>query len=280
MSDSEGAPPDARDLLRKYDLHPKRAFSQNFLIQSGAVARIADAVAELGEEVVELGPGLGALTHALLARECRVAAVELDRDMVHVLSREYGHDERLQVIEADAAEFDLRDYAVTRGSKLVVTGNLPYQATGAIVRRLVDDRDAIVGAVLMVQKEVRDRLIAEPDHREYGALTVFVQAAFEVETVCRLRPGSFYPAPKVESAVVRLLAREAPLAEENDDFRAVVRAAFQTRRKTLRNALRNLGDPERAARALQSAEIDPGRRGETLSIAEFARLAEHWASAG
>ena len=280
MSDPKGAPPDARDLLRKYDLRPKRAFSQNFLIQPGTVAQIADAVAELGREVVELGPGLGALTCALLARGCFVFAVELDRDMVHVLTREYGHEERLRIVEADAAEFDLRGHAVTQRSKLIVTGNLPYQATGAILRRVVDDRDAVLGAVLMVQKEVRDRLIAEPGHKEYGALTVFTRAVFEIETVCRLRPGSFYPAPKVESAVVRLLPRETPLADENDDFRAVVRAAFQTRRKTLRNALRNLGDPDRAARALQSAEIDPTRRGETLSIAEFARLAQHWASAG
>ena len=280
MNDPKGAPPDARDLLRKYDLRPKRAFSQTFLIQPGAIAQIADAVAKLGQEVVELGPGLGALTYALLARGCRVSAVELDRDMVHVLTREYGDEERLRVVEADAAEFDLRGHAVTQGSKLVVTGNLPYQATGAILRRVVDDRDAVLGAVLMVQKEVRDRLIAEPGHKEYGALTVFTQAAFEIETVCRLRPGSFYPAPKVESAVVRLLPRETLLANEDDDFRAVVRAAFQTRRKTLRNALRNLGDPDRAARALQSAEIDPSRRGETLSIAEFARLAQQWAAAG
>lgn len=280
MSSADPTAPDARDLLRKYDLHPKRAFSQNFLVQPGAIAQIADAVAELGREVVELGPGLGSLTHALLGRGCRVAAVELDRDMVHVLSREYADQERLQVIEADAAKFDLRSHASARGSKLVVTGNLPYQATGAIMRRVVDDREALVGAVLMVQKEVRDRLVAEPAHKEYGALTVFIQAAFEVETVCRLRPGSFYPAPKVESTVVRLLPRERPLAEENEAFRAVVRAAFQTRRKTLRNALRNLGDPDRVAQALRSAEIDPSRRGETLSIAEFARLAEHWSAAG
>lgn len=278
MSDPEGASPDARDLLRKYDLHPKRAFSQNFLIQPRAVARIANATAELGREVVELGPGLGALTHALLVRGCVVSAVELDRDMVRVLVHEYGNEARLQVIEADAAEFDLRGHAATRGSKLVVTGNLPYQATGAILRRVVEHRDAVLGAVLMVQKEVRDRLIAEPGRKEYGALTVFAQAVFEIETVCRLRPGSFYPPPKVESAVVRLLPREAPLAEENDDFRAVVRAAFQTRRKTLRNAMRNLGDADRAARALQAAEIDPARRGETLSITEFARLAQEWAS--
>jgi 16S rRNA (adenine1518-N6/adenine1519-N6)-dimethyltransferase len=132
----------------------------------------------------------------------------------------------------------------------------------------------------MVQREVRDRLVAEPSTKEYGALTVFTRAGFEVETVCRLRPGSFYPAPRVESAVVRLLPREEPLAEETESFRAVVRAAFQTRRKTLRNALRAMGDDDRAARALSAAGIDPARRGETLSIDEFASLAECWDTNG
>jgi len=279
MTTQRDDPPDARDLLRKYDLLPKRSFSQNFLIQRGAIAQIADAVAALGDQVVELGPGLGALTHALLARGCSVLAVELDRDMVHVLREEFAKQERLEVRQGDAAEVDLDAYSRACGTKLVVTGNLPYQATGAILRRVVAHRAALRGAVLMVQREVRDRLIAEPATKEYGALTIFTRAGFEVETVCRLRPGSFYPAPKVESAVVRLLPREAPLAEETDSFQAVVRAAFQMRRKTLRNALRALGDPDRADRALSIAGIDPARRGETLSIDEFARLAEGWDAA-
>jgi len=279
MTTQRDDPPDARDLLRKYDLLPKRSFSQNFLIQRGAIAQIADAVAALGDQVVELGPGLGALTHALLARGCSVLAVELDRDMVHVLREEFAKQERLEVRQGDAAEVDLDAYSRACGTKLVVTGNLPYQATGAILRRVVAHRAALRGAVLMVQREVRDRLIAEPATKEYGALTIFTRAGFEVETVCRLRPGSFYPAPKVESAVVRLLPREAPLAEETHSFQAVVRAAFQMRRKTLRNALRALGDPDRADRALSIAGIDPARRGETLSIDEFARLAEGWDAA-
>jgi len=272
-------PPDARDLLRKYDLLPKRSFSQNFLIQPGAIGQIVDAAAALGDQVVELGPGLGALTYALLARGCNVLAVELDRDMVRVLREEFAQEERLELRQGDAAEVDLDAYSRACGTKLVVTGNLPYQATGAILRRVVAHRDAVRGAVLMVQREVRDRLIAEPATKEYGALTIFTRAAFEIETVCRLRPGSFYPAPQVESAVVRLLPREAPVAEETDSFQAVVRAAFQMRRKTLRNALRALGDAERADRALRTAGIDPARRGETLSIEEFARLAERWDAA-
>ncbi|MBW1874737.1 MAG: ribosomal RNA small subunit methyltransferase A [Deltaproteobacteria bacterium] len=276
MTGDPGAPPDARDLLRKYDLLPKRSFSQNFLIQPGAIAQIADATVTLGRQVVELGPGLGALTYALLARDCDVLAVELDRDMVRVLQQEFAEQERLELRRADAADVDFEAYSRACGSKLVITGNLPYQATGAILRRVVAHRAALTGAVLMVQREVRDRLVAEPATKQYGALTVFTRAGFEVETVCRLRPGSFYPAPKVESAVVRLLPREAPLAEETESLQTVVRAAFQMRRKTLRNALRAPGDAERADRALSLAGIDPGRRGETLSVEEFATLAQGW----
>jgi 16S rRNA (adenine1518-N6/adenine1519-N6)-dimethyltransferase len=276
MTGDRSAPPDTRDLLRKYELQPKRSFSQNFLIQPAAIAQIADAARAMGEQVVELGPGLGALTHALLERGARVLAVELDRDMIRVLDAEFADHDRLEVRLGDAADLDLEAYSKGCGSKLVVTGNLPYQATGAIIRRVVAHREVLEGAILMVQKEVRDRLIASPATKEYGALTVFTRAAFEVETVCRLRPGSFYPPPKVDSAVVRFTPRDKPLAEETESFRQVVRAAFQMRRKTLHNALRALGDAGRSTRALSEAGIDPRRRGETLSVEEFARLTQRW----
>ena len=276
MKREGGPPPDTRDLLRKYELQPKRSFSQNFLIQPGAIAQIADAALAMGKQIVELGPGLGALTHALLERGATVLGVELDRDMVRVLEEEFAEQDRLEVRWGDAANLDLEAYSEACGSKLVVTGNLPYQATGAIIRQVGAHHAVLGGAILMVQREVRDRLIAPPGTKEYGALTVFTRAAFEVETVCRLRPGSFYPAPKVDSAVVRFLPREAPLAEETESFRTVVRAAFQMRRKTLHNALRALGDASRASNALSEAGIDPGRRGETLSVEEFAKLAKRW----
>ncbi|MEM7435544.1 MAG: 16S rRNA (adenine(1518)-N(6)/adenine(1519)-N(6))-dimethyltransferase RsmA [Myxococcota bacterium] len=280
MNDPNGVASDPRDLLRRYRLRPKRSFSQNFLVQPGAVTRIVDATVALGPEVVELGPGLGALTHALLARGCRVTAVELDKDMVEVLNAEIGGHPGFHLIQGDAATFDFRAHAAERGTRLAVTGNLPYQATGAILRQVIAQRDAMRGAVLMVQREVRDRLVAAPGRKDYGALSVFAQAACSIETVCRLRPGSFYPPPKVESAVVLLEPRQTPLAEETDGFRTVVRAAFHTRRKTLRNALRQVGDASRTDEALRKSEIDPGRRGETLTIDEFVRLGRAWEAAG
>jgi 16S rRNA (adenine1518-N6/adenine1519-N6)-dimethyltransferase len=280
VSGDSPKPPDARDLLRKHSLQPKRSFSQNFLVQPSATARIADAAAALGSHVVELGPGLGALTHALLERGCHVLAVELDRDMVRILREELGSHPSLEIREGDAATFDLASYSAACRAKLVVAGNLPYQATGAILRQVVRHREALNGAVLMVQREVRDRLVAEPGTPAYGALTVFVAAGFEIDTVCRLKPGSFHPPPQVESAVVRLVPRAEPRAEETPTFRAIVRASFQTRRKTLRNALRPLGPSEPAERAARQAGIDLRRRGETLTVEEFARLAEEWDAVG
>ena len=265
--------PDPKDLLRKYDLHPKRSLSQNFLVQREAIARIADTAVALGKQVVEIGPGLGGLTHALLERDCHVLAVELDHDMVRVLKAELGTEPRLELVQGDAAKLDFSAYSKACDAKLVVVGNLPYHATGVILRQVIGHRAALEGAVLMVQREVRDRLVAEPSSKAYGALTVFARAGFEVETVFRLRPGSFYPPPEVESAVVRLIPLPVPIAEETDTFRALVRAAFHVRRKTLRNALRSLGDVDKTAQALEKAGIEPTRRGETLTIEEFARLA-------
>jgi 16S rRNA (adenine1518-N6/adenine1519-N6)-dimethyltransferase len=273
-------PLDPRALLRKYELSPKRAFSQNFLIQRGAVEQIAEAAASLGPTVVELGPGLGTLTAALLHRGRQVVGIELDRDMIRVLRAEYGTNEALRLIQADAAKVDFTALSEELGTSLVVTGNLPYQATGAILRQVVAHRAVMRGAVLMVQREVRDRLVALPGSKDYGALTVFTQAGFEIDTLLRLRPGAFFPAPQVDSAVVRLRPLSTARAEETPSFRKLVRAAFQMRRKTLRNALRSLANASAVDSALERAGLDGTRRGETLSVEEFAVLAEIWSQQG
>jgi 16S rRNA (adenine1518-N6/adenine1519-N6)-dimethyltransferase len=222
--------------------------------------------------VVELGAGLGTLSAALLRAGARVIAIERDPDLLAVLDAELAAH-GLVVRRDDAASVDYGALAAEAGEALVVAGNLPYAVTGAILRNLVAHRAALARAVVMVQREVRDRLAAEPSTPEYGALTVFTRAAFELETVLRLGPSAFHPRPKVESAVVLLRPRAVPLALETAAFRQVVRAAFQARRKTLRNALAQAVAPELADRALAAAGIDGARRGETLGVEQFARLA-------
>lgn len=263
---------DPRRVLARHGLSPKKAFSQNFLVSRTVVEGIVRAIAPRpGERVIELGPGLGTLTGALLAAGARVVAVEKDREMIAVLREEFAASGALEVIEGDAAAVDLAGLAA--GERVALAGNLPYAITGGIVRNLCEHAASLSRAVIMVQKEVRDRLIAKPDTSEYGALTVFVQARFEVRPVLKVPAGAFHPPPKVESAVVMLVPREVPRAEETEAFRAVVRAAFQARRKTLRNALGQAVGIERAEAALAAAGIDGRRRGETLSIEELARVA-------
>lgn len=257
-------------MLRRHGLTAKRAFSQNFLVARSVVERIAGALApRAGELTVELGPGLGTLTAALVRAGARVLAIERDRDMLAVLREELRGVEGLELREGDAATVDLGALAAEHGPVAVV-GNLPYAITGAILRNLVEQRASLSRAVVMVQREVRDRLIAQPSTKAYGGLTVFVQAAFDVDPVLRVPAGAFHPPPKVESAVVRLVPRAVPRAEETEAFREVVHAAFGARRKTLRNALKQIG----AEAALERAGIDGGRRGETLSVEELAALAE------
>lgn len=263
---------DPRRVLARHGLAPKRAFSQNFLVSRHVVEGIARALElEEGELVIELGPGLGTLTGELLRSGARVIAVEKDREMIEVLRAELGGHERLEIIEGDAATVDIGELA--RGQRAALAGNLPYAITGEIMRNLGKYAEHISRALVMVQMEVRDRLIAAPNTREYGVLTVFMQARFDVRTALKVSANAFHPPPKVESAVVMMVPREVPRAEETETFRLVVRSAFQARRKTLRNALIQATSAERADEALARAGIDGRRRGETLSIEEFAKLA-------
>lgn len=261
---------DPRKVLAEHGLSPKRGFSQSFLTSRGVVERIARA-AELraGETVVELGAGLGTLTSALIATGARVIAVERDRELAPVLRAELG--DAATVVEADAATLDLAALRLPGEAEVCVVGNLPYAITGAILQNLHRQREVVARAVLMVQLEVAERLLARPGSAEYGALSVFTQAGFEVRRVTRVAPGSFHPPPRVHSAVIHLRRLQPPRAVERDAFRRVVRAAFQARRKTLRNALAPLGMDAEAL--LRAAGIDPRRRGETLDVEELDALA-------
>lgn len=285
---------DPRRALARHGARPKKSFSQNFLVARPIVEGIADAAGvRPGEGVVELGPGLGTLSAALLRRGARVLAIEKDREMIEVLREDLADASSLlyegrtraegasfAVEEGDATSVDLAAIRARFASRdeagepapLAVVGNLPYAVTGAIFRNLIAQRAHVSRAIVMIQKEVRDRLLAEPGGKDYGTLTVFVRAAFRVQAVLKAPPGAFHPPPKVESAVVRLVPRPDAI-EETDALRRAVRACFEQRRKTLRNGLVAIVGAERADAVLAAASIDGRRRGETLSLEEIDALA-------
>jgi 16S rRNA (adenine1518-N6/adenine1519-N6)-dimethyltransferase len=261
-------------LLRKYGLRAKKSWGQNFLGDEEILDHIARlAVVEPGTPVVELGAGLGHLTAVLLARGATVIAVERDRDMAAVLRGELG--DRVRVLEADAAR--LRYAELAGGARVVVVGNLPYHLTSPILFSLLDQAAVIVRAVLLVQREVAERIAAAPGTRDWGLLSVLLQHRADVSVERRVPPGAFQPPPKVESAVLRVAFRApAPAVGDEALFRKLVKAGFAQRRKVLANALAaaRLAPPDAVAAALVRAGIDPRRRGETLTVAEWAKLSD------
>lgn len=268
------------ETLRARGLAPKKRFGQNFLADAHAARTIAEAATTpAGGAVVEIGAGLGALTRPLLDRAARVTAVEFDRDLVPILREDLAApiaEGRLAIIEGDAADVDWAAQFEGAPRPHVIAGNLPYLITGKLVEKAVMLADHIDRAVFMVQAEVADRLAAAPSAEDYGALSVFVQAAFDVKRILTVKGGAFYPRPEVDSAVVLLVPRRPRRAEETPAFRAAVKAAFGARRKTLRNAWKGLYGWSREDLEAHAGEvgIDLGARGETLSVEDFARIAE------
>lgn len=272
--------PHPRVLLERYGLAAKKSWGQNFLASERAYRAIVDATVRADDEwVVEIGAGLGTLTMRLAERvvEGKVIAVERDRDMVRVLESELGHLDNVEIAEANALTYDLTAAARWAGDTIAVCGNLPYHIASQLLFRVHDARAHVRRAIVMVQREMADRIVAGPGTKQYGALGVMLQTYFDVRTVVRVSKGSFVPPPKVESAVIELvpLAGAAPRAPIDDaaHYSAVVHAGFEMRRKTLRNALRaRFGDAPVDA-ALVATAIDGGRRAETLAVAEFAAVA-------
>ncbi|HUB51386.1 MAG TPA: 16S rRNA (adenine(1518)-N(6)/adenine(1519)-N(6))-dimethyltransferase RsmA [Terracidiphilus sp.] len=253
----------------------KPKLGQNFLRDSQAVERIVAALGDLdGRTVIEIGPGGGAITGLLAARARHVVAVEFDGELAATLRTQFAPG-RVTVVEEDVLEFDFRAAAEQAGSRLLVAGNLPYYITSPILRRLAACHAALDRAVLMVQREVADRVTASPGSRDYGLLSVLVQMHGPVEPLFTLPPNAFSPPPQVHSTVFRW--RFAPRFEElgldEDEFIAFAAQAFAQKRKTLANNLRAAGfEPARAAAAMESAGIEPKARAESLSIESLAAL--------
>ena len=267
------------DQLRARGLAPKKRFGQNFLTDQHAARTIAEAATTPpGGTVLEIGAGLGALTRPLLERAARVVSIEFDRDLVPILTAEMAEPiaaGTLTVIEGDAMDVDWAGQLAAGPGPRVLAGNLPYLITGKLIERAVQLADVVDRAVFMIQSEVADRLAARPDADAYGALGVFVQAAFEVKRILTVKGGAFYPRPEVDSAVVLLVPHRPRRAAETPAFRAAVKAAFGARRKTLRNAWKGLYDWSREELEANAAEagIDLTARGETLAVEDFARIA-------
>lgn len=272
------SPTDAKALLSRAGLKAKKSWGQNFLKDESVLTRIAAATkVGPGEPILELGAGMGALTHHLLTRGAKVVAVERDREMVPLLRENLAGVGDLTILEANAAELDYAELARQSGGPLTVAGNLPYQISSRIIVSLADAQPHVARAVLMVQREVAERLVAPAGSRTYGLLSVLVQRAFDASIVFEVPPGAFHPPPKVHSAVVTLVLKRDRLPAELDaKLVAVARAGFSARRKTLKNSLAGgLGTSSAEADAiLTRAGIEPQRRAETLSLLELTRIAE------
>ncbi|MCG0277346.1 MAG: 16S rRNA (adenine(1518)-N(6)/adenine(1519)-N(6))-dimethyltransferase RsmA [Thermanaeromonas sp.] len=272
-------------LLKAKGLRPSKARGQNFLLDANIARKIAEEAALAADDVVvEIGPGLGALTRELAQRAGRVIGIEIDRNLVQVLREILEGQPNVVLVEGDALKINFDELVgETLGMQgrgrlpaYKVVANLPYYITSPLLVHLLGSGFNIERLVLMVQLEVAQRLTAGPGTKDYGALTVFAQYFADIQWVMRVPRTVFFPRPEVDSAVVRLYKRPRPPVDVGDDeefFFRVVRASFSKRRKILPNALKELvGDREKVFKALDTAGIMPIRRGETLSLEEFARL--------
>jgi 16S rRNA (adenine1518-N6/adenine1519-N6)-dimethyltransferase len=273
-------PRSTREILQRHGLRAKKSWGQNFLVDARVQERIV-AAASVGSDdmVVEIGAGLGALTRRLVGYAGEVIAIEHDLELAALLEQELGPSPGLRVERADALGFDFAAAARSAGRPLVVVGNLPYQITSPLLFAITDAAAGgrVIGrAILMVQKEFAQRMLAGPGSKVYGRLSVMVQQQAEGAILFHVGPGAFHPRPAVTSTVLRLRPRPTPLAPVRDpaQFAQVVKQAFAARRKMLRRALEPLADAEAAAHALALSGILGTRRAEELSVAEFARLAD------
>jgi 16S rRNA (adenine1518-N6/adenine1519-N6)-dimethyltransferase len=265
-------------MLRKYGLAPSRDRGQNFLVDPNVARKVVEAVGAKDDEVVvEIGPGFGAITFGLAETARHVVCFEYDSGIVRALREEYGDVEGVTLVEGDALEVDLGAVAREHGvDRVVVAGNLPYNLTSPVLRMLVDGRDRVSRAVLMVQSEVADRLLAVPGTSAYSALTVVMRFHAGVRSRFSVRRTCFHPRPDVDSKVIELdLEGASRRSADPAVFSAVVHAAFGQRRKMLRSVLGSVA--EASGRTVEdlgrAADLDLARRGETLSLDEFERLA-------
>jgi 16S rRNA (adenine1518-N6/adenine1519-N6)-dimethyltransferase len=269
-----------KEILHQYGIKPNKKLGQSFLIDINVINRIVHA-ANISQEdiVVEIGAGIGVLTENIAKKAKRVIAVEIDRNLVEVLKDKLGVYDNVEVHSGDILKFDFNSISETHSSKIKIIGNVPYNISSPLIFRLLYFRPVISDFMLMLQKEIVQRLVSVPDNKIYGVPSVILQMFATAEKILDVPATCFFPQPKVESAIIRGVFREHPLFPLQDEifFTGLVKAAFAQRRKMLINNLKNakflegLSDDD-LKEALDAAGIDGKRRGETLSISEFGNL--------
>ncbi|MCC5467669.1 16S rRNA (adenine(1518)-N(6)/adenine(1519)-N(6))-dimethyltransferase RsmA [Pelosinus baikalensis] len=264
-------------ILKRFGIRMSKKLGQNFLIDEHVVQSIVKAAnITQGDAVLEIGPGIGTLTQGLAEAGAAVTAVEIDRRLIEVLAKTLEGYENIRVVHGDILRIDIGKEVAAPRYKVVA--NLPYYITTPIIMGLLEAHMPVDILVTMVQKEVAQRMVAVPGTKDYGSLSVAVQYYTKPEIMFVVPPASFIPPPAVDSAVIRCTVREKPPVEVNERiFFRVVKAAFAQRRKTLSNTLKTTGVPADTLKViLEKAGIDGGRRGETLSLEEFAAIANVW----
>jgi 16S rRNA (adenine1518-N6/adenine1519-N6)-dimethyltransferase len=267
--------------LRNREVSPRKRLGQHFLIDKGIAQKIVRLASLKPEDcVVEIGPGMGALTFLMLPLVKRLVAVEVDQKRAEYLKERGEGIPSLTVICRDALHFDFKGLAHEEGTRLKVVANLPYNISTPVTFRLLENRDVVTHLTLMLQREVAQRINAAPRSKDYGPLSIFTQLYTAPKILMRVPPQAFYPPPRVESALVGFAILDHPRVAIGDTefFHAVVRASFAQRRKTILNSLKHaplpLGSKEEIKAILEDVGIDPRRRAETLDLNEFKKLAE------
>lgn len=274
-----------REILEKYGFSFKKSLGQNFLIDTNILRNIVDHAGLTDESAaIEVGPGIGALTEQLAKRCKKVVAFEIDQRLLPILEETLAPYDNTTIIHQDVLKANVREVMEEEFvgiDDVMVVANLPYYVTTPIIMKLLEERLPIRGIVVMLQKEVADRIAAKPGTKDYGSLSIAIQYYTEAETVMIVPKTVFIPQPNVDSAVIRLTKRKEPLFPviSEDFFFTVTRGSFAQRRKTILNNLTSQLPDGKAKKdiilsSLQEAGIDPGRRGESLSIGEFARLSD------
>ncbi|MDO4711966.1 MAG: 16S rRNA (adenine(1518)-N(6)/adenine(1519)-N(6))-dimethyltransferase RsmA [Peptostreptococcaceae bacterium] len=268
-----------KEIIQKYDFRLTRSLGQNFLVDADILNKIVDAAEITREDIVfEVGTGIGTLTYELALRAKKVIAIEIDKNLIPILEETLRDVDNVEIVNQDILKTDLNELSLTyaEGKPIKVVANLPYYITTAIIMKFLESGIPLDLFVLMIQKEVAERISAKPSTKDYGSLTVALQYYAESELLCKVPRLAFIPPPNVDSSVIRLRARQKKEVQvENEElFFKVIRGSFSKRRKTIINSLSTYEsfNKEQIASGLKKAGIDPKRRGETLTIDEFAKL--------